>query len=298
MKEAVYKKRESRDDDGFWKNLIERFFYPMLSRTIPDLYADANTTAAPRFLDKELRKVMKAVKGRAHVADYLVEVPLKDGTDTWVLLHIEIQGSGGGDLAIRMYHYKSLIFVIYKREPVALAIVTDNRPKNEKRLYRHELYNTSSTYQYNQIVIPELNANELKKSENSFDLVLYAAQKSLESKGDERRKHTYLKELLQLLTERGWSHEDKHDLLLFIEQIIDLQDETLLKDILEYQEQLEQEEKIMYVSIAEQVGRKEGRKEGERSKALEMARKLLETGMPSDQVATITGLSTDEITRL
>ena len=90
---------EHFDYDGFWKDLIERFFGPFLSRALPELYADADLSQEPRFLDKEFRDLLQTSDLELHrsprFADYLLDVPLKNGGDAWVLLHIEVQGSGG-----------------------------------------------------------------------------------------------------------------------------------------------------------------------------------------------------------
>ena len=56
-----------RDEDSLWKDIVERFFYPMLERAIPTLYADADTDTSPRFLDKELKKATYAMPGGKHI---------------------------------------------------------------------------------------------------------------------------------------------------------------------------------------------------------------------------------------
>ena len=292
-----------RDEDSMWKDVVQRFFYPMLKRAIPALYDDADREREPKFLDKELRKVAYALPGGAHVADFLAEVPLKSGGNEWVLLHIEVQAKGGRDsLPFRMYHYKSLIFAMYRRESVALALVTDKRPKGEPEFYRSNIYSTETTYTYNRLSVPELDEVELLGTDNPFDLALCAAQRALKSRRNERQKHHYLKELLGLLGERGWSHDDKHRLLLFIEHVIDLKDRELRLDVVKYEEDLEKEGKIMYVSLAEQVYaekwnrelEQKAKQEGKRESARGM--KALE--LPLDVIAKATGLSEEEIKRL
>ena len=302
--------QERVEHDSLWKDIVQRFFYPMLQRAIPALYNDADREKEPQFLDKELRKIAYALPGGAHVADFLVEVPLKNGSNEWVLLHAEVQAKGGDSLPFRMFHYKSLIFARYKRESVALALLTDKRPKNEPESYKSSLYNTVTTYAYNRLAVPELDEAELLQTNNPFDLALCAACRALKSKKDERQKHRYLKELLGLLGDRGWNHDDKHRLLLFIEQIINLRDRELVLDIVKYEEELEREGKIMYVSLAEKVslekgfavGKQEGKLEGRLEGKLEMAQQTVRSmkalGLPRDVIVKVTGLSEDEIERL
>ena len=255
------------------------------------------------------------MRGSRHRVDFLVEVPLKNGMSEWILLHIELQARGGDNLPFRMYYYKSLIFAMYKRESVALAIVTDKRPKAEAGFYRSSLYNTTTTYEYNRLVVSELDEEELLATDNPFDLALCAAQRALKSRRDERRKHDYLQELLGLLGDRGWSHEDKRRLLLFMEKIINLRDRELILDIVKYQEKLNEEGKIVYIPLVERVyrdkwieeglaqgiaqgieqGMEQGKLQGEHSKAVATARKMLARHMTVDVIADLTGLSEDEV---
>ena len=71
--------RDRRDDDSLWKDIIERFFYPMLQRAIPKLYADADTKTPPRFLDKELKKATYRLKGGKRSVDLLAQSKLAGG---------------------------------------------------------------------------------------------------------------------------------------------------------------------------------------------------------------------------
>ena len=293
---------ERRDSDGLWKDIVHRFFYPMLQRAIPALYDDADREKKPQFLDKELRNVIHTLPGRAHVADFLVEVPLKNGSNEWVLLHVEVQAKGGDNLPFRMFHYKSLIFAMYKRESAALALLTDKRPKNEPEFYRSSLYNTVTTYEYNRLAVPELDEAELLQTDNPFDLALCAACRALKSKRDERQKHRYLKELLGLLGERGWSHDDKRWLLLFIERIINLKDRELVLDIVKYEKELEKEGKIMYLSLAEQYDMEKCMEQGIAIGKQEAIQKTIHSmkslGLSLEVIAKVTDLSEAEIKQL
>jgi hypothetical protein len=149
----VVKNPERLDHDGLWKDLIERFFWQMLEMVLPELYKDADTSREHSFLDKEFRDILNTadpvIHTSPHFADYVIAVPMKNGDMELILLHVEIQGKGGGNLTARMYHYKNLIFAHYMKEPVALAIVTDKRPRNEAEYYAHSHYGTRSVYEYN-----------------------------------------------------------------------------------------------------------------------------------------------------
>ncbi|MDR2175811.1 MAG: hypothetical protein LBO82_07715, partial [Synergistaceae bacterium] len=247
-KKKNFSQKKNFSHDSFWKDLIERFFYNLLKRALPELYEDADKEAAPRFLDKEFRDVLNTanpeIYNSPHFADFVLEVPLKNGDEEWVILHIEAQGRQGGDLAARMYTYKSLIFAHYQKEPVALAIITDRRPANEPAYYSRKRYGTSTDYRYNSLVLMDLDDDELLASENPIDLVLYAAKLALRTK-KELQKFNFLRKAVELLDERGWSAEEKRDLLLFIERIVNMKDEMLITQYREILERKKEEERAV-----------------------------------------------------
>lgn len=309
-----------RDDDGNWKGLIEHFFYDMLRRCVPSLYEDADTSKNPEFLDKELRAAEGGMAKRGpREADLLVSVPLRSGDERWILLHVEVQGDGGGDLPERMFHYRSLIYARYRKEIAALAIITDKRSPNEPEYYRFEVYGTEVVYRFNRLVVKNLDPEGLKESANPFDLALYAAQQALGSKKDEQRKFIYLRELVTLLSKRGWNHEKKLRLLLFMEAAINLTDEKLIEDIVDYEEEIEREGSVMRLLYAEQLamkrgwekgiekGREEGiekgiakgiekgMEKGMEKARVQIARNFLKMGVDASQVAQATGLPESEV---
>jgi predicted transposase/invertase (TIGR01784 family) len=236
----------------------------------------------------------------------VAKVPLKNGEVEFIILHLELQGKGGGNLAVRMYHYKSLVFAHYQKEPVALAVITGERPKGEASYYSHSHFGTESVYRYNMLVLVELDDAELSVSDNPMDLAFYAAKCALRAK-EELQKYNYLRTLTELLAERGWSMDDKRDLLLFLERFMNLKDRHLKDQIREYQRQLDKEGKVVYISIAEEYytakgrqegkeeGKHEGKEEGRQEGKEEVARNLLANGIPTDIIAKSTGLPLERI---
>ena len=171
---------ERFDFDGFWKDLIERFWRELLKSLLPTLYAVADLTKEPVFLDKELRDVLHISDDQdsPRFVDVLLKIPLKDGGEEWVLLHIEVQGKGCDDISYRMALYCCLIFSHHYRMPVALAILTAPRPEKEPLgIYTEEQCGTQLTYRYNCFEIMNQDDGALLGSDNPFDLIIYAAKK-------------------------------------------------------------------------------------------------------------------------
>jgi predicted transposase YdaD len=203
-----------------------------------------------------------------------------------------------------MFFYCCLIYAHYRRNPVALAVVTSGHRKDE-RFYSHLHFGTKIVYDYNNLVLAELDEGELRESDNPIDLALYAAKCALKAK-KETHKFNYLRTLLKLLAERGWDSEDKRDLLLFLERIIDLRDKELEKQYIEYRNQLSKEGKIVYIPLGErelareieQRGMEKGMEKGKEEMAREMARNLLANGISPDIIAKSAGMPVEQIRSL
>jgi predicted transposase YdaD len=297
-------KQENADQDGFWKELVKRFCYSLIKRAIPELYEKVDLEKEPRPLDKEFTDVVNIgnpnFRVPPHFADLVFEVPLKDGSNTWIIFHVEAQGPKGGNLPERMNHYRCYIYAHYRREPVALAIITGGRRK-EERFYAHSHFGTEITYRYNNLILADLDDAELQASDNPIDLALYSARCALKAK-EELQKYKYLRTLLDLLAERGWSMGDKRDLLLFLEWIIDLKDKELEKQYTEYRDKLCKEGKIVYIPLGERELAKEieqrGIALGKEEMAREAAKNLLANGVSPDVIAQSFGLPVERVRTL
>ena len=226
------KQTDRFDFDGFWKDLIERFWRELLKSLLPTLYAVADLTKEPEFLDKELRNVLhiSGDEDSPRFVDVLLKIPLKGGGEEYVLLHIEVQGPGGENLTYRMFDYCCRIFGHYHRMPVALAILTAPRNNETTGVFDASEHGTSVCYRFNCIELDKLDEEKLLASDNPFDLALYAARRAKRSRNDEMKKFRYLRELRRLLGRKGWTDRDCRDLLIFIELIINLKDRDLREE--------------------------------------------------------------------
>ena len=144
----------------------------------------------------------------------------------------------------------------------------------------------------------------LKASENPFDWAHLAGLRAWKSRGSEVHKLDYLKEMLELLDERGWPHADKAQLLMFLEGVIHLTEDESSREYEEWENTLEQAKEAgrMYVSIMERKGIEKGIQLGEargiQLGRTETARNLLRMGLDLTQIAEATGLPLEEIQAL
>jgi predicted transposase/invertase (TIGR01784 family) len=149
-------------------------------------------------------------------------------------------------------------------------------------------------YEYNNLVLSELDDAELAASDNPIDIVLLAAKFAQRAR-KEHQKSKFLRKAVELLDERGWSMEDKHDLLLFTESIVNLQDEELITRYREDMEHRNREGKSMYIPLMLRDSAAEIEQRGAEKAKLEDARNMLTNGIAPELVVKITGLPEERI---
>ena len=160
------------------------------------------------------------------------------------------------------------------------------------------------SYEFPVFRIYEGDEEALKASENPFDWAHLAGLRAWKSRGSEARKLDYLKEMLGLLDQRGWSHDEKAQLLTFMEGVIHLTEDGSSREYEEWENTLEQAKEAgrMYVSIMERKGIEKGFQLGEargiQLGRTETARNLLRMGLDSAKIAEATGLPLEEIQAL
>ena len=304
---------EPRHDDLLWKELLSRFFIPMLHSLLPDLARDIDDKRDVLFLDKELRRLARFTRhyeggepdGNRFV-DLLAQVPLLSGEEPWILLHAEVQGRGGNeDFPLRMHRYRGLLEGRYRHPVIALALLIEPLSRAQSSgVYRWEGYGTRVSYEFPVFRIYDGDEEALKASENPFDWAHLAGLRAWKSRGSEARKLDYLKEMLSLLDERGWSHADKAQLLVFMEGVIHLTEDASSQEYEAWESALEEAKEAgrMYVSIMERKGIEKGiqlgRTEGIQLGRTETARNLLRMGLDITQIAEATGLPLEELQTL
>jgi hypothetical protein len=119
----------ARDDyDSPWKEALEGYFPEFLGLLFPAIHGDIDWSPGHEFLDKELQQVVRDAESGRRYADKLVKVHTRDGTETWVLIHVEIQGEAEPGFEERMYVYHYRLFDRYGVDIVSLAVLADDRP--------------------------------------------------------------------------------------------------------------------------------------------------------------------------
>ena len=303
-----------KEKDIMWKEFVSRYLYNVIRRAIPSLYTEIDIAKKPIFLETELRQINKDAPGGLLDADLLVRVFLKDGSDSWVLLHTEIQGSGGAPLPLRMFYYMSRIFGSHKIHPVALAILTESARGKEGSSYSSSRFGTSVDYSYNRLAIRELDPSELESSDNPADIAFLAAQIAQRTSSDELERFSYIKTLMKLAAARGFNRDERLGLYTFIQWAVSVKSPELKQEVIKYEKELEEEGWAMWATYAQQEwmemgiekgivkgieeGIEKGMEKGRQDTMLEVARNFSAMNFELEKISQATGLTMQELESL
>src|SRR5262245_45994930 len=103
------------DFDSPWKEALEHFLAPFLAFFFADVHADIDWSKGYESLDKELHQIARAAGSQKALADKLFKVWLLKGRETWLLIHVEVQGEPEEEFPLRMFRYNLRAFDRYNR---------------------------------------------------------------------------------------------------------------------------------------------------------------------------------------
>jgi hypothetical protein len=230
------------DFDSPWKEALEVYFRPFLALFFPPIHADIDWSRGYEMLDKELQKIVpQAARGRRYV-DKLVKVWRKDGRETWVLIHVEVQTQRDPDFPQRMYGYNTRIGDRYNRTVVSLAVLADDDPAWRPEHHAEELWGWSVRMAWPSVKLLDYAEREaeLEGSKNPFAKVVLAHLKALETRQDPGGRRNWKFRLVRGLYERGFSREDVRQLYRMIDWLMELPrpvQEQFEQEVDEYQEE-------------------------------------------------------------
>jgi len=140
---------ETRSDyDGAWKEVLEQYFAEFMAFFFPHVYAEIDWSKKHEFLDQELQQVARdAELGRRRV-DKLAQVWRKDGSEAWVLVHVEVQNWKDATFAERMYVYNYRLFDHYHRPVASLALLCDEQAGWKPDRYERKLWGCGIKFKF------------------------------------------------------------------------------------------------------------------------------------------------------
>ena len=227
-------------DDALWKAILEDLFDDFLLFFFSKDYQNFDIDKGFVYLDKELQKLFPQDKDLYHpkYVDKLVKIFMKDGSEQWFLIHIEVQGYEDKTFEHRMFTYYYRIHDRYQKDITALAIFADDKVKYHPKFYEKSFLGTKIVYHFNTYKILEQADEVINSSENPFAIVIQTVKTALKEKKNRPEQLFDLKlDLVRNLLKKEIPKTKIDALMNFIRKYVRLGNEELET---KFQEKIEQ----------------------------------------------------------
>jgi len=283
-------KGERDDHDSPWKEILEARFLDFLDFFFPEVRREMDERRDWRFLDTELRRITADARLGGRRVDKLAAIPLRDGSEQWVMFHVEIQGTPERHFDERMFVYNYRIYDRFRHTVASFAVLADTSPSWRPSGFRYGRWGCRVAMEYPSVKLLDYadRWDELERDPNPFALVVRAHLKTVATRKDLGERLRWKSVLCKELYRRGYGRLDVLHFFRFLDWLMRLPEEA---DRLFWEDfqRFEKECRMPYVTSVERLGRQEGRIEGKiegRTETLrDNVRKLLVKGIPPSQVA-------------
>ncbi len=256
-------KETPADYDNHWKEAIDEYFEQFLSLCFPEAHAVVDWSRQPQLLDKELQQIAQEAKIGKRLADKLFQVWQKNGKETRILIHVEIQNQKDDDFDERMYIYNYRCYDKYHKPVISLAVLGDEVASWHPSAFRYAIGGCEVSLKFPSIKLLDY-AKEwenLEASTNPFAIMIMAHLKTQATSGKPQERKEWKWNLMRRLFERGYDREDIIKLFRLIDWMMVLPKELQQQfrtEIKTYQE----ERKMPLLSRIELMAMEEGIEQG------------------------------------
>jgi len=247
------------DYDSPWKDILEGHFPDFMALFFPAAAAEIDFDRGIEGLDKELAQVVQDAELGRRLADKLLKVWLADGTEQWLLVHIEVQGQRDRGFAEPMFVYAYRIYDRYRHTVVSLAVLADEAPRWRPQRFQIGRWGSRIGIRFPSVKLLDYTGREaaLEASDNVFATVVLAHLATQATRGDARQRYERKLQLTRRLYERGLPRQTIIDLYRFLDWLMRLPEDLEL-DYTDAIFRIEEQLKMPYLSYVERRGERRG----------------------------------------
>jgi hypothetical protein len=286
------------DYDGAWKEALEQFFRPFLQFCFPLIAAGVDWSRDFEFLDQELQEVVRDAELGKLRADKLVKVYRLDGSEDWLLIHVEVQSQTDKDLPWRMYQYYHRIADRYAKAVVSLAVLADEQASWRPWVYETEHWGCRLRFEY--LVCKLLDYNQMPEvlaaSANPMAVVIAAHLAAQATRNEPEPRFNLKWQLTRKLYEKGYTKQEVLNLYRLIDWVLVMPAEMELafeQKMLAYEET----NSMPYITSIERIGIDKGRQEGQTALVVRLLKRRWGT-LPSELEVRLSRLSLAQLENL
>jgi hypothetical protein len=262
--------------DEPWKEALGEYFEDFLQFFFPQVHNLIDWSKPPKSLDKELQQITASSDSTLRFADKLFQVWRKNGEETWILVHIEVQSQEEADFSKRMYIYNYRAFDLYEKPVVSLAVLGDERKNWRPSAYGYALggCEVSLKFPIAKLVDYEAQWQDLEASTNPFAVIVMAHLKTKATTGKPIEREQSKWNIVRGLYEKGFERAEIIKLFQVIDRMMTLPQELALS----FEERLnrfEEERKVPLLSNMEIRGMEKGTRQTGRESVIIVLRSRL-----------------------
>ena len=137
-------------------------------------------------MDQELARIVQDAELGKRLVDRLVQVTTREGSEEWVCIHVEVQGSHDSHFAERMFTYNYRLYDRYRRPVASLAVLADESATWKPQSFGYQLFDCEVGIRFPVIKLIEYadGLEAMLQLENPFALVTAAHVLTRQTKGD------------------------------------------------------------------------------------------------------------------
>jgi hypothetical protein len=262
--------------DSPWKEAIEHYFPEFIAFYFPDAYQSIDWTKEHIFLDHELRSVVQDAELGTRFVDKLVRVTELSGEESWIYIHVEVQGTRQAEFAKRMFVYNYRIFDRYEKPVASLAVLADEHKQWKPTSYGYNVLSCRHTLEFPVAKLTDYDEklDELLASDNAFGLITAAHILTRQTRKENQERYEAKLSLVRMLYKRHWDKQRVIDLFTIVDWLMTLP-AWLETKIWQEMETIEEQKNMKYITSVERIGIAKGRVEGRVEGLVEGESKLL-----------------------
>lgn len=249
--------------DGPWKAGMDGFLPDMMALLFPAAWAEIDWSRPYVALNVELPG-LSGEDPAGRTADALYKVFRLDGSEQWLVFHIEVQSTPDHDLVERMFEYLIRAWQKFGRQVFGFVVLGDLQASFRPGPLCWQLGEGMLLYKFETVKLIDFRDRiaELEASPNPFALVVLAHLFTKETKNDQERRRAFKLRLTLLLARRNYDREQIGRIFEVLDWMMRLEP----KQAIIYQQEVTalREDNTMsaYVNTFQMVARWEGQQEG------------------------------------
>ncbi|NER34124.1 MAG: transposase [Oscillatoria sp. SIO1A7] len=281
-------KRLASDYDSAWKEALTYYFELFMFFCFRKFHKQIDWSRGYETLDSELQELIADAQTGRRLAGKLVKVWLLNGTESLLLIHVEVQGQYQADFAKRMFIYNSRLFDRYDLEVISLAVLADDSTTWLPNQYKYRRLGFKREMNFPVVKLLDYQWSTLEKSDNPFAIVIMAHLKSMATLANNLERKEWKLRLVRLLFERGYDREQIRNLFRFIEWMMALPQEIQQQFKIEVK-RLEDEKKMPFITSFERDGIQQGTLQTSRN-AIRNVLEVRFSTVPDNVMANLNGI--------